>query len=457
MRAAFLMATVALAACTPPAEPVVAPVPVPTVAPTVAPADPPPVVDGDVTIAHENGLRIVIKRIEGAELASLQLYVRGGARLRQPETAGIELLGLRTSIEGGTETLEKEAFGRKLSSLGSDLGTSSLNAYSVIAAKALTENVGATFALMADAFLAPALPPSEIELQRDRLIASIKQRDVTPDGRLELLVNEAMYKGHPFENLSTGTETSVASLTPAMIAEHLASLRQTRRLSLVVVGDVTLEQIGGLVREHFGELPRGAYEHAAVPSPRFERPKLSIVPSELPTTYIEASFPAPRWEEADFAASIIAMRILSRRVWEEVRTKRNLSYAPSARHGWSGESPRGSLYVTAVDPNTTMRVMIDEVQKLASAPVDEVELAGARSVFVTSHLMSNESTDGQGSWLAMCDLIGGDWRLSRSLPERIKAVTASEIQTYVEKHVRRLQTVVLGPTAPIDEALFESL
>src|SRR5690606_36229030 len=100
----------------------------------------------------------------------------------------------------------------------------SLNAYSVIAAKSLTEHVDATFGLMAEAFLAPALPASEIELQRDHLIASIKQRDVTPDGRLELLVNEAVYAGHPFENLSTGTETSVASLTPAMIAEHLASL-----------------------------------------------------------------------------------------------------------------------------------------------------------------------------------------------------------------------------------------
>src|SRR5690606_38964390 len=144
---------------------------------------------------------------------------------------------------------------------------------------------------------------------------------------------------HPFENLATGTETSVASLTPAMIADHLASLRETGRLALVVVGDVTLDHVAALVRHHFSDLPRGRYEHRAVPSPRFDQPKLTAVAAELPTTYVEASFPAPRWTDPDFAASILAMRVLSRRLWEEVRTKRNLSYAPSARHGWSGESP----------------------------------------------------------------------------------------------------------------------
>src|SRR5690606_29460091 len=170
------------------------------------------------------------------------------------------------------------------------------------------------------------------------------QRDVTPDGKLDLLVNEAMYTGHPFENLPTGTKESVSALTPAMLSEHLASLRVTSRLELVVVGNVTVEQIVELARARFGDLPRGDYRHVAVASPTFSAPKVTVVQSELPTTYIEASFPAPRWEDPEFAASILAMRILSRRVWEEVRTKRNLSYAPAARHGWSGESPRGSLY-----------------------------------------------------------------------------------------------------------------
>ena len=39
-----------------------------------------PVTDGDVTVAHVNGVEVLVKRIPGADFASLQLYVRGGAR-----------------------------------------------------------------------------------------------------------------------------------------------------------------------------------------------------------------------------------------------------------------------------------------------------------------------------------------------------------------------------------------
>jgi len=152
----------------------------------------------------------------------------------------------------------------------------------------------------------------------------------------------------------------------------------------------------------------------------------------------------------------VATRILHDRVWEEVRTKRNLSYAPSAGFRYGAEVTRGQLYVTAVDPNATWKVMLDEVNKLAETPLPPADLAGAKAQFLTGHLAANESTAGQASWLGTCDVVGGDYKLARTLPQRIAAVKAEEVQAFAKNRVLRLQTAVLGDAGKLDRALFES-
>jgi zinc protease len=422
-----------------------------------APSDPPPVTDGDITVAHENGVRILVKRIPGAELAAMHLYILGGAQTRTAQNAGAEMLALEAAVRGGTTSLDKDAFSKKLTALGSDLGVSSSHAHSVLRARALTESFDATFALLTDAFLSPAMPDSEIEQQREQQLVGIKQRTVTPDGRLSLAVIKAVYSGHPYENFADGSEASVSAQTPAMLKEHLASLRVTSRLVVVVVGDIAPDHVRELVRGTLGKLPRGSFEREVLPKPQFKAPKAVITAEALPTNYIEASFIGPGWQDAEFAAGILGMRILSNRVWEEVRTKRNLSYAPSAQFRWSSDVTRGALYVTTVDPNATMEVMLAEARRLANEPVPAHVIKNGKSLFLTSHLMSNEATGDQASWLAMCDLVGGDWRLSRTLPDRIRAVTAADIQAFAKKYLRNLQTVVLGDPEKVDRKLLESL
>lgn len=133
----LLALAVSLSACeaaTPPITPaVVAPQPPVATATTPPPAaDPATVTDGDVTVAYVNGLEILIKRIPGAELASGQLYIKGGVRNWSAADAGVEDLALATAASGGTEKLDKDAFTRRLAALGSSIGASSGNDYASV-------------------------------------------------------------------------------------------------------------------------------------------------------------------------------------------------------------------------------------------------------------------------------------------------------------------------------------
>jgi zinc protease len=450
-------ALLALVACEtpPPPPPPQPPPPEPTVAP--APADPAPVTEGDVTVAYANGVKIIVKRIPGAEMAALQLYIRGGAREWTAADAGIERLALSTAVEGGTTSLDKDAFARRLASLGSEIDAEVRLDFASIDAKSLTSRWDETFALLADAFLRPALPASELEVVRQRQLASLHHEQENPDGLLGLRVHEALFKGHPFQNRSIGTIETVEKLGADAVAAHLARLRETSRLLFVTAGDVDPAHVVEKVAAAFGGVPRGAYVGAPFPRIAFDKPSLAVTEKKLATNYVQAAFPAPGWADADRPEAMVAMSLLRYRLFEEVRTKRNLSYAPGAGLGGSTTVPTGYLYVTAVEPNTTLKVMFDEVRKLQAEPISEKDLAATKATFLTTYLMQNESTEGQAGMLADAELLGGDFHLARTLPDRIRGVTPAAVQAYAKKYLGRMQMVVVGDPAKIDRALFRSL
>jgi zinc protease len=416
-----------------------------------------PVADGDVTDATVDGIRILVKRNVGAELVSAGLYIRGGARNWGKADAGIEALALDIAASGGTQSLDKFVFAQRLATIGSSIDASTNRDWSSLQGKCLLEKFDETFALMADVFLRPAMTDAEFELERDQTIIGLKRESEQPEGRLALLVNDTLYKDQPYENRPQGTVASVSGLGKTQLLAHLAKLREGTRLLLVVVGDVDPERVIALVKANFGALPRGDYHDTPLPRPQFGSPRLVTEQRTLPTNYLEGWFAVPAVGEPGYGAERVAMNYLQDLLFREVRTKRNLSYAPGAGVDVSQAGALGLVTVSAVDPTTTYRVMLDQLRLLQNQPLTPAQLAGSKSTYLTDVMVATETTDGQAERLAQWQLYAGDWRLSRSVLDQVRAVTAEDVQAFAKKYFIHLQTVMLGDPGKLDPALGNEL
>ena len=413
---------------------------------------------GDVAAADVNGMKVLVKRIPGAEFVSVALGIKGGVRSWTKDDAGVGEFAFQVAARGGTESMERDAFQRKLASLGATLYGTANNDYAVMGGKSLRDVWGPTFEMLADAFLHPAMPAAEIELQRQRHLSFLKREQEHPESQLELATHEATFKGHPYENRAMGTLENVTKLGRAELVAWLGRQRQTSRLVLVVVGDVDVAEVAEKARATFGQLPRGEAADAPLPPITFDAAKVVTIERKLPTHYVRSVFPAPGWRDADLPAAIVGMKILHEREFVEVRTKRNLSYGPGARLAWGAAVARGILLVSAVDPNTTMKVMLDEVKRLRDEPVPEKELTSETAGFLTRYLMGLETTDGQAGMLLQAEISGGDHRLAASLAARVRAVTQAEVQAFAKKYFKNLRTVVIGTdVAKLDQALLTAM
>jgi predicted Zn-dependent peptidase len=459
------LAGLVLAACGPATPPPYTPVPDPewkesaepaTPATPPPPADPAPVVDGDVTEAWVNGIQILVKQIPGSQVTSTALFIRGGVRNWTPAEAGLEGLAIRVATTGGTEALDKDAFSKKLSELGSSIGGGSTNDFSVISAWSLTPTWDETFGYLVDTFRRPALPEAQFELVRAQHVQGLKREQEDPDSRLGLMVHDGIFKGHPYEHRAIGRLETVPTFTLDQARAHLAKLREASRLLIVVVGDVDAKRVTDQARTRLGDLPRGAYIDSAMPAWTTAKGEVTIVEDKLPTNYIQAVFPGPSMRDPDYATAMVAMSVLGYRLFEEVRTKRNLSYAPGARFARGEAVTHASLYVTAVDPVATMTVMLGEARRLRDEPVPDKDLAGTKAMLKTSEVSSKEAPSDQAWELGQAQVVGGDWRLVRTLPDRVQSVTAAQIQAWAQEHLTRLRTFVIGDRSKIDPAPLES-
>jgi predicted Zn-dependent peptidase len=185
-------------------------------------------------------------------------------------------------------------------------------------------------------------------------------------------------------------------------------------------------------------------------------PPLVTVRQALPTDYLAASFAAPGWGDPEFAAALVAMSVLDGRVFETVRTRRHLSYAPAAELDADAKVARAVLSASSADAARTLRLMLGEARRLAEETVPPRELEASRAVLLTEWLLGVRSVADQAELLAVAQLQGGDWRLARQLPDRLRTVGGDEVRAFARRYLAHFQVVLLGDPAHLPRSALGS-
>src|SRR5215216_2916423 len=399
-----------------------------------------------------NGLKVLLKRREGSLTVAAGLFIRGGAANINAQNAGIETRMLNVATEA-TTNFPRARMRSELSRMGTVIGSSSNNDYSVLSLDTTRMHFDRSWQIFTDVVLRPSFTKDDVALVQRRQVVSLSDDTDNPDVYLQRLQERVAYANHPYLNNTNGTPETVGKLTPEDLRAYHTKLMETSRLLLVIVGDLNPADVKELVTANFGKLPRGNYKAEAMPQLAFNKSSVDVTPRELPTNYVQGLFTAPSLTSPDIYAMRVASSLLRDRVFEEVRVKRNLSYAPDAFLRTQAANV-GGLYVTAVDANQSIRVMLSEISRLQNEPVSSEDIHAVIAQYLTTYYLGQETNAAQAGELAQYELIGGGWRNSVDFLERLSAVTPADIQRVSQKYMRNIRFVVLGNPRSIDTGVF---
>jgi zinc protease len=402
-----------------------------------------------------NGLKVILKTNTANDILSAQLYLRGGAANITESTQGIEPLLFGIAAKG-SKNYPKEVLNKIIDRTGSGISSYSTRDYGAFSLRCLKRDFDELWKVYVDVVMNPALDSVDVALVRNTMLSGIRQRKDNPDGHLNELTDEVFYKGHPYQLDPNGTEATVSAITVEQMRKYLSDQLQTSKLLLVVVGNVTKADLMKKVEGTFGQLPKGSSTPSLPPQIQHKVATLKVVEQPIPTNYIRGTFSAPNLADADYSAMTVAMDVLRWRLFEEVRTKRNLSYAPAA--GYENQlANRAFIYVTAVKPDTTIKVMLGELKKLQTELVSAKVLKDRITLFLTRYYQQNETNASQGSFLAAYELAGLGWMAGDKFIANVKNVTAEDVKRVANKYFHNLQFVVIGNPKLIDEKVFTSI
>lgn len=402
-----------------------------------------------------DGLRVILKHTPGRPVVSVRLYIPGGLATADPKTVGIEDLALTVGTGGGTRTTPRSQFKAQLDSMGSSIGGGSDRDYSTISARTTRVYFEPTWKLFSQVITEPSFDAKEFELVKTRTVEAIRARLDDPDESVRVAATEVFFAGHPYQYQVNGELETVEPLTRDAVVAHYGAIVTRSRCTLVVVGDVERTWLEAAIRADLAAMPAGTWEPTLPPELLAGPSDVKVVDKQVATNYLLGYYAAPPPTHPDYFLLKVATSILADRLFEEVRTKRNLTYAVSAGLG-SRQRNYGYLYTTAVDPKTTVEVMYEQVGRLQTEPIEADELKDQLNVFLTEYYLAQETVDAQLGALGASEMVGGGWEQTLVFIDRVRAVTPAEIQRVATEYIKNVHWGYVGDPAKADKALLTS-
>jgi zinc protease len=406
--------------------------------------------EAGVSVFRADDVPVLVRRKPGTPMASIGIYIVGGAVEEEPEQAGLTLLTARGMLKGTTTrnaaqiAEDSEMLGGSISaSAGSDSFGWSLSVPTTRFAEAME--------LLGDVILRPTIPDDAFETERTVALSNVAMlRDDMYRYPMRLASSVAFAK-HPYGMPVMGTEESLRAITAEQAREWHKSRILESAVVIGVVADEDPKEVAQIVARELGSLQ--LQKDPKVGKPRWPKSvKIAAESRDKAQTAIALAFPAPaRDDESRFAASLIATVTsgLGGRFFDELRDKQSLAYTVQAAVSERRLAGMFLSYIaTSPEKEGIARAgLLAEFAKLRDQLVSDEEMTRAKEYVVGSHAISQESGGAQLGEMLDAWMLGEGLHELLEYDTRIRAVTADQMRDVARKYFdpeRRVEGIVRG-------------
>lgn len=402
------------------------------------------------------GTTKVIFQQSSKDVVNVKLFIKGGTANYTKEKEGVESLMLKLMTEGGSKSYPKDEFFKALNKMGSTITASTTYDYGYIELSCIRKNFEESWKIFASAITEPFFSKEELDLIKDRALSAAAQTEADPDSKLRTLAMQNSFPGGNYAKISEGSEESILDISIDDITSHYKKVITGMNTFIVISGKLTKDEIFSGIKSDL-VFPNGSRPLPFTGFTEVSNNSSEVNPEsrDIATNYMRGYMSAPKAGTEESVAMKLAMDILRNKLWTEIRTKRNLSYAPSAFYPSSiVNSPYAAVYVSTDKPNESAQVIIDEIKKLRTDGFTEEELKNKKGQFLTRHFMRQETSSDQTLTLGIAEMGVGGWKRSLTFLDDVNSLSTEELNTVFNKYATAINWTYLGDETIIDKQVF---
>lgn len=416
----------------------------------------------------KNGLKIILAERHSIPIVNFNLIVDAGYASDQFGLPGTSKLAMEM-IDEGTKKRTALQISEELALLGASLGSGSDLDVSFVTLSALKNKLDESLDIFADVILNPSFPEEDFKRMKAQTIAAIQREKVTPNSMALRVLPKILYgESHAYGNPMTGsgTEESVRKITREDLIKYHQTWFKPNNATLVIVGDVTLDEILPKLEKLFESWKPGTVPVKNISEVSHKEKSVVYIldrPGSLQSVIFAGHIAPPSNDPDDLAIEMmntIFGGAFTSRINMNLREDKHWSYgASSFLMGARGQRP--FVVYANVQTDKTKESMIEikkELEQMVTTkPPTEEELNKNKQ---------NEVLGLPGSWETMRSVLSSivtivKYNLTddyyKQYPNKLRTLSHDDIKRATNKVIKseRLVWVVVGDRSKIENSIRE--
>jgi len=408
----------------------------------------------------DNGLKIIVKEDHRAPVVVSQIWYKVGASDEPDGLTGISHV-LEHMMFKGTSAHKNGEFSRIIAENGGRENAFTGADYTAYFQQLEKSRLAIAFELEADRMRNLVLDDQEVAKE---IRVVMEERRLRTDDQPESLAYERFmataYTTHSYKNPIIGWMRDLEKLTIEDLRAWYQRWYVPNNATLIVVGDVEPREVIALARQHFGPVPARKLERTRVPveppQKQIRRSRISAA-AQVPSLYMGYHAPAFSSRSNDWEpyALMVLNGVLdgggSARIERELVRKQQI--ASSAGVGYSPTSRHPVLFLMSATPSrgrtpAELEMAIrEQIRRVQEEPVAPAELERVKAQVAASNVFTRDSVFYQAMQMGMLETVGLEWQMLDHSVDRVRAVTAAQVQAVAKKYLTEsnLTVTVLDP------------
>ena len=408
-----------------------------------------------------NGLTVLTEKMPHVRSVAVGVWIRRGSRHERTNESGLAHF-LEHMVFKGTERRSQAEIAQEMDEIGGQTDAFTAHEYAGFHAKVLDEHVVRAVDLLSDIVSHPRFDDEELERERKVILEEMKGVEDTPDDVVHDLFCEAFWPDHGLGRPVLGRVETVSSFTRKDLVRFFKKIYTPSNLIVAAAGNLEEESLLDLVRERFSSLATPPDGIANVP-PKVS-PSIQVEEKDLELAHLVVGTEAPPQASPQRYAAYVLNAVLggnlSSRLFQVIREEHALAYSVFSSLSPYHDTGQFAIYA-GTEPSNVPQVLdlvLTELRRIKSKPVEEAELQRAKSHLRGSILMGLESTSARMSQLARQEMYFVRHVTADEVISGIDAVSSSEVLELAAEMFGRgpLAMTVLGRLEhlqPIPESL----
>lgn len=425
-----------------------------------------------VVYERENGHKIVCAYKEGG-LANISTWVKTGSINENDKDNGISHF-LEHLMFKGTLRCKAGEFDKTLESKGAIINAATWKDYTfyyvTIPSGENNEDFNLALDLHADMMLGPVIPDEEVGLpfdlndskiqtkrERHVVIEEIRMREDQPWTKVYNILNENMYKQHPYKRDVIGNAEIISSIPRDTIMNYYSQHYTPDRMTTVIVGDFDFDKIITDVINHFDFKGRknSSQERYEIDAPVSSTKYIENY-SNINTGFVMFGYlgtPASDLKETSILEmiSIILGEGISSRLYQNLIQKRDDSVFNIVSCDYYSFRDGGNLFVQAnfdaAKKEQALELLKEEIKNIYENKISQQEFNKAlkklKARFASSAETVSEIAETIGYYMTVCNGL----ELVDTYIDTLESITIDDVQKIAQKYLN-LDNAVISVLMP---------